>query len=277
MEKLHSIKECAEWRESTRGTVGLVATMGALHAGHMSLVKTSQKYCENTLVSIYVNPAQFSPDEDFSSYPKTIEKDLNYLKEQNITAAFLPRDNEMYPENITDNFKYENSLFKKLEGKSRPHFFFGVTKIVSKLFNITKPTHAYFGEKDAQQSRIIKKMIRDLNYDIKFFSCPTLRTNSGLALSSRNNYLSREEQENASNIYKTLLLIKRNIQEGKTNTKDLKDIFIKSVNSLDGFRVDYISIACNNSLKELKKWQPNSLISAAVFYKEVRLIDNLVF
>ncbi len=277
MNILRSIKECKRWRKSTLGSVGFVPTMGALHAGHMSLIKNSQKNCQNTLVSIYINPAQFSANEDFSSYPKTIENDLNHLKKLKINAVFLPTNNEMYPENIADNFKYETSLFKKLEGKSRPHFFYGVTKIVSKLFDIVDPTHAFFGEKDAQQSRIIEKMIADLNYNIQFSSCPTIRDDNGLAFSSRNNYLSDKEQKNASIIYQSLVLIKNHIKQGNTNIKELKHLFNKSISNSSGFRVDYISIACNVSLIELKKWKPNSLISAAVFYKKIRLVDNLVF
>ena len=276
MKILHSIKECKKWRESAVGNVGFVPTMGALHAGHLSLIKISQKKCKNTMVSIYINPAQFAQNEDFSSYPQTIESDLSQLKALNISAVFLPADNEMYPDNIIDNFKYENSLFKKLEGKSRPHFFYGVTKIVSKLFDIIEPTHAFFGEKDAQQSRVIKQMIVDLNYNIDFFSCPIIRNIDGLALSSRNNYLTDEEQKRASIIYKSLLLIKKHITRGDTNTIKLKQIFLKSIHTCPGFKVDYISIACNVSLKELNEWRPNSLISAAVFYNKVRLIDNIV-
>ncbi len=276
MKILHSIKECKKWRESAVGTVGFVPTMGALHVGHLSLIKVSQKKCKNTVVSIYINPAQFTQNEDFSSYPKTIESDLSQLKVLGVCAVFLPTDNEMYPNNIVDNFKYENSLFKKLEGKSRPHFFYGVTKIVSKLFDIVKPTHTFFGEKDAQQSRVIKQMIIDLNYNIDFFSCPIIRNIDGLALSSRNNYLTDEEQKRASIIYKSLLLIKKHVTQGDTNTIKLKQIFFKSMHTCPGFKVDYISIACNVSLKELNEWRPNSLISAAVFYNKVRLIDNIV-
>ena len=276
MKILHSIKECKKWRKSTVGTIGFVPTMGALHVGHLSLIKISQKKCQNTLVSIYINPTQFAQNEDFSSYPKTIESDLSQLKALHVCAVFLPTDNEMYPDNIIDNFKYENSLFKKLEGKSRPHFFYGVTKIVSKLFDIIKPTHTFFGEKDAQQSRIIKQMIVDLNYNIDFFSCPIIRNIDGLALSSRNNYLNREEQKRASIIYKSLLLIKKHITQGDTKTRNLKQIFLKSILTYPDFKVDYISIACNVSLKELSEWRPNSLISAAVFYKKIRLIDNVV-
>ena len=274
---LNTISDCKGWRKKQKDSVGFVPTMGALHEGHLSLIEKSKKHCSKTIVSIYINPAQFSKNEDFNSYPKTIDKDFKKLKSLNIDAVFLPTDHEMNPAGAADNFKYESSLFKKLEGKSRPHFFYGVTKIVSMLFNIIEPTHTFFGEKDAQQSRVIQKMIYDLKYNIHFFSCPTIRDKNGLALSSRNNYLDLNCQLKASIIYRSLLLIKKEIIEGKKSTVELKKNYIRSVNNCSGFKVDYISIACNNTLKELKTWKPNSLISTAVFYKKIRLIDNLVY
>ena len=168
-------------------------------------------------------------------------------------------------------------MFNKLEGASRPHFFNGVTRVVSILFDIINPTHTFFGEKDAQQARIIKKMIVDLQYNIDFIACPTIRDHNGLALSSRNSYLNLEEKSRASIIYTSLMLVKESICKGEKNTKKLKHIFISSIKKQPNFTVDYISIACNRSLKELTLWQANSLISAAVFYKKVRLIDNIVY
>ena len=250
--------------------------MGALHAGHVSLIKSSKKNCNKTLVSIYINPAQFSQEEDLSSYPKAIKEDLKILKSLNVDAVFLPSDNEIYPEDKPDNFKYENSLFKKLEGKSRPHFFYGVTKVVSRLFNIVSPTHTFFGEKDAQQSRIINQMIKDLNYNIRFVSCPTVRSENGLALSSRNNYLSHSEQKQASVVYRGLKLIEESIKKGNVNVNQLKKVFTSLINKNHDIQIDYISIACNETLEELTIWSKNSLISVAIFYKNVRLIDNIV-
>ena len=273
---LHTIKDCKTWRNKQTGSVGFVPTMGALHEGHLSLIRQSQKYCSKTIVSIYINPSQFSANEDLDSYPKTIENDFNHLKGLHVDAVFLPTDHEMYPDNENNSFNYENDLFKKLEGKSRPHFFYGVTKIVSKLFDIINPSHTFFGEKDAQQSRIIKKMISDLNYDINFFTCPTKRNKEGLALSSRNNYLNADDQKKASILYKSLMMVKGLIEDGEKNTSKLKKVFTASINNCSGFTVDYISIACNDSLNELDVWKENSLISAAVFLKKIRLIDNIV-
>ena len=274
---LYTINDCNTWRNKQKDSVGFVPTMGALHEGHLSLIKHSQNHCSKTIVSIYINPTQFSANEDLASYPKTIENDFKHLKNLNIDAVFLPTDNEMYPDNEKDSFNYENALFQKLEGKSRPHFFYGVTKIVSKLFDIVNPTHTFFGEKDAQQSRIIKKMIDDLNYDIKFFTCPTKRNDDGLALSSRNNYLNKEDQKKACIVYQSLMVVKELIKKGEKDTEKLKQNFVSSINSCSGFAVDYISIACNDSLKELDIWEEKSLISTAVFYKKIRLIDNFVY
>ena len=276
MKTFHLVSDCIAWRKNIVNTVGFVPTMGALHAGHVSLIKSSKKNCNKTLVSIYINPSQFSQEEDLGSYPKTIKEDLKILKGLNVDAVFLPSDNEIYPEDKPDNFTYENSLFKKLEGKSRPHFFYGVTKVVSRLFNIISPTHTFFGEKDAQQSRIINQMIKDLNYNIHFISCPTVRSENGLALSSRNNYLSHSEQKQASVVYRGLKLVEENIKKGNVNVNQLKKVFTSMINKNQNIQIDYISIACNETLEELTIWSKNSLISVAIFYKNVRLIDNIV-
>ena len=276
MKTFHLVSDCIAWRKNIVNTVGFVPTMGALHAGHVSLIKSSKKNCNKTLVSIYINPSQFSQEEDLGSYPKTIKEDLKILKGLNVDAVFLPSDNEIYPEDKPDNFTYENSLFKKLEGKSRPHFFYGVTKVVSRLFNIVSPTHTFFGEKDAQQSRIINQMIKDLNYNIRFISCPTVRNENGLALSSRNNYLSHSEQKQASVIYRGLKLVEESIKKGNVNINQLKKVFTSMINKNQNIQIDYISIACNETLEELTIWSKNSLISVAIFYKNVRLIDNIV-
>ena len=276
MKTFHLVSDCIAWRKNIVNTVGFVPTMGALHAGHVSLIKSSKKNCNKTLVSIYINPSQFSQEEDLGSYPKTIKEDLKILKGLNVDAVFLPSDNEIYPEDKPDNFTYENSLFKKLEGKSRPHFFYGVTKVVSRLFNIVSPTHTFFGEKDAQQSRIINQMIKDLNYNIHFISCPTVRSENGLALSSRNNYLSHSEQKQASVVYRGLKLVEENIKKGNVNVNQLKKVFTSMINKNQNIQIDYISIACNETLEELTIWSKNSLISVAIFYKNVRLIDNIV-
>ena len=276
MQILKTIDACKAWSKKQTSTIGFVPTMGALHDGHLFLVKQSKLICSKTIVSIYINPTQFSPTEDLESYPKTLDDDLAFLEKLNVDAAFLPSNQEMYPHNKID-FIYKNNLFNKLEGKSRPHFFYGVTKVVSKLFDIVSPTHAFFGEKDAQQSRVIKKMIYDLKLNVSFISCPTIRDKNGLALSSRNNYLSIQNQVEASLLYKSLMLVRDTILKGERKTNTLKVLFEKSIYTNENIKLDYFSVACNDTLKELKTVKLNSLISAAIFFKKVRLIDNFIY
>ena len=276
MKILHSIQECKNWRASSSGSVGFVPTMGALHLGHISLVKISKENCKNTIVSIFINPAQFGPNEDLSLYPKTIDQDLKYLKQEGVDAVFIPTSNEIYNSKNDECF-FDTPLSKKLEGITRPHFFKGVTMVVNKLFNIVMPTHVVFGQKDAQQLIIIKKMIENKNLPIKMLSGKTVRKNSGLALSSRNSYLSKKDQNIASNIYKGLMQIKEMLQKEITDANKLKDNFARFINSFAGFKIDYISIANLNTLEEVKKVNGSVLISTAVFFKNVRLIDNFTY
>ena len=203
MKIISSIKEFRTWRKGMIGSVGVVPTMGALHEGHLSLVEQSNKICQNTVVSIYLNPTQFAPDEDLDTYPKTVDSDTKQLSNYNTSCIFLPKDSEMYPKGFSTEVQV-TGLSRVLEGKSRPNFFGGVTAIVSKLFNIVEPTHAFFGEKDAQQVRIIQQMVLDLNYPIKIISCPIIREKSGLAMSSPNQHLTADAHKTASVIFQAL-------------------------------------------------------------------------
>lgn len=277
MQVLRSIAACKKWRASQDCSIGFVPTLGALHLGHLSLVKLSKKHCAKTIVSIYLNPAQFSPDEDLESYPKTLEQDLQHLEQEGVDVAFLPTNREMYASK-DDEYFFDCDMSYKLEGCSRPHFFKGVTMVVHKLFSIVEPTHTVFGKKDAQQLLIIKKMIEENKYGIVLLEGPTVRAQNGLALSSRNNYLSKEEQNIASSLFGGLKKIKASLLSGEKNTKHLKSLFINHLNKLSGFKVDYISIACKNTLDEIDgDVNKDVLVSAAVFFKGVRLIDNFSY
>ena len=270
------MQECIDWRSHQNESVGFIPTMGALHNGHLSLVNKSKSTCKKTIVSIYINPAQFGANEDLISYPQNLESDIKQLKQLSVDAILLPSTDEMYPEQET-TFNYTNNLFDKLEGKTRPHFFGGVTRIVYKLFNIIKPTHAFFGEKDAQQLRVIQKMIFDLKFDIQLIGCPTVRDENGLALSSRNNYLSLKDQKSASLFYKSLVRIQDALDTGEADAVLLKSVFTKSIQLNTNFRVDYISIACNQTLREINNVTSVVLVSAAVYFKDVRLIDSFLY
>ena len=273
MNIIKTAKEFVDWKSKTNSSLGFVPTMGALHEGHLSLIKKSNKLCGLTVVSIFVNPAQFAPHEDLDSYPKNLEHDIESLKRLNVDILFLPNEKEMYA-NVPDVKIPSSNLFDKLEGESRPHFFHGVTTIVSKLFNVIKPSHAFFGQKDAQQVIIIQEMITKMNYSIDLISCPTIRDENGLALSSRNQYLSIAEQKEASIFSNALFQIKASINHGELNSSILKNQFKNNLSQSPKFTLDYISIACKKTLNEVDIINSDILISAAVFFNDVRLIDN---
>ena len=277
MKTISTIQEFRKWRKGITGSIGFIPTMGALHAGHLSLVEESIATCQNTIVSIYLNPAQFDPGEDLNRYPKTIDTDIKKLSYFQIDCVFLPNDSEMYPKEFSTQIQ-ENILSRVLEGNSRPGFFTGVTTIVAKLFNIIEPTHVFFGEKDAQQLRIIEKIISDLNYPIEVISCPIIREKNGLAMSSRNEYLNNEEHIIAAIIQQALQEGKNLIISGERNSKIIQDKIIHTISSEKLLRIDYVSIADSKTLIEISdKIDGDILISVAVYLGEIRLIDNFSY
>ena len=272
-----TITECVSFRKKLNNNVGLVPTMGSLHEGHIALIKHSLKICDITIVSIFLNPKQFSANEDLDSYPTDDSRDLKILKKLNIDCIFMPKQSEIYLEDHSIDV-VENKLSKLLEGNSRPHFFRGVLTVVSKLFNICNPTDVFFGKKDAQQLIIIKKLIKDLNYNIKCHEIPIVRSEKGLALSSRNKYLNESQKEIASNIYKSLYLVKTHIDNGQDDVGVLKKIFITSIQSVPELKIDYFSIADIRTLEEVVDTISSTvLISTAIFLDGVRLIDNIEY
>jgi len=276
MKIIKTVNEFFDWRSKINSSLGLIPTMGALHEGHLSLVKKSKTQCDVAVVSIFVNPTQFAENEDFSSYPKTLNSDIQNLELLNVDVLFLPNEKEMY-EKVDPVVVPSSTLFEKLEGESRPHFFYGVSQVVARLFNIIKPTHTFFGEKDAQQLIIIQEMISKMNYHINLVSCPTIRDVNGLAFSSRNQYLSKEEQVEASCFSKSLFKIKELINKGELTSSILKNQFKKSLSLSEKIKLDYISIANKKTLNEVDIIKDDVLVSAAVFFNNVRLIDNFTY
>ena len=276
MKIFKSIQSFVAWRNSQHNnSIGFVPTMGALHQGHLSLVEKSVNKCDITIVSIFVNQLQFGLNEDLKIYPQNIKQDLRSLENYKVDAVFIPKTEQMYEQTFSCNVS-ESVLSKKLEGQSRPHFFDGVATIVCKLFNLVRPRYVFFGAKDVQQLYIIKKMIRDLNYNIKMIACPTIREENGLAMSSRNQYLSNIEKNEAAIIYQTLQMGKKMI---KNKTSTINEIKLNMKNKLlaHNFKIDYLSIADLNDFSEIKKYTKSKIVvSVAVFYKNVRLIDNLI-
>lgn len=252
---------------------GLVPTMGFLHDGHLSLVKRARRENERAAVSIYVNPTQFSPTEDLDSYPRDLNNDLKLLEAEGIDLVFTPDDGVMYPPGYQTYVTVED-VTRTLEGSSRPTHFRGVSTIVAKLFNIIQPTRAYFGQKDAQQTVVLQRMVQDLNFDIEMVICPTVREEDGLAQSSRNKYLTPEERKGANVLFQALKSAEASYQKGQRDGEALRQLMRDVIAQEPLARIDYVSVADPDSLRELDEFSGDALFSLAVFFGKTRLIDN---
>lgn len=257
-------------------SIGLVPTMGYLHEGHESLIRKAKQDNDRVIVSIFVNPTQFAPNEDLSTYPRNIERDIQICKEAGTSLIFNPNVIEMYQSNFYTYIEV-NSLTKVLCGKSRPTHFRGVCTIVNKLFNITNADRAYFGEKDAQQLVIIKSMVKDLNIDIEIIGCPIVREDDGLAKSSRNAYLNPEERKAALVLNESLLIGKALIDKGERNSKTILNAIINKINTEHLAKIDYVNIVDKYTLEDVDKLKSSVLVAMAVFIGKTRLIDNFVY
>jgi len=278
MKIFRTIKETTSYIKTLKKqgkTIGLVPTMGYLHEGHLSLMCQSKKDCDITLISIFVNPTQFSPKEDFKKYPRNFKRDERLAKDVGVDVIFYPTVKEMYPTGYNTYASVEG-LTHVMCGASRPGHFRGVTTIVAKLFNIVQPDIAYFGQKDAQQTIVIKKMVKDLDMSIKIETLPIIREKDGLAMSSRNAYLSKRARKDAAILYKSLKKAEKLIKNGEKNAEKLIKIMYNSIHSKKTAVVDYISIVDAENLKELKKVKKKALIALAIWIEKVRLIDNIV-
>lgn len=251
--------------------------MGYLHKGHISLVHESKKKADITFVSIFVNPTQFSPSEDLTKYPRNFEADQKLLEDEDVDFLFYPAKEEVYPKNFQTYVEVQE-ISKILEGEFRPTHFAGVTTIVSMLFNIIQPDFAFFGQKDAQQATVIKRMIKDLKYAIKIVVCPIIREADGLAMSSRNVYLNVKEREDALVLYRALLLGEQLIRNGLRNSEKIKLKMIKIINSADSAQLDYIEIVENENFIPVKELKANDayMILIACKIRKTRLIDNVI-
>lgn len=264
-------------QQQRRGkTIGVVPTMGYLHAGHLSLVNTAKENADIVIVTIFVNPTQFAPNEDLSSYPRDFERDCQLCEARGVTAIFAPEPEEMYAENCT-TWVNETELSQVLCGKSRPTHFRGVTTIVTKLFNAVLPDIAIFGQKDAQQAAIICRMVRDLNFPVRIIVNPLIREPDGLAMSSRNRYLSKAERQQAPAIFQALQAAKVAIEQyGILNTPESTVSDIRATIESAGGTVDYIQIMDNETLQPISQTTTEILIAVAVFFGKTRLLDNLI-
>ena len=265
MNIINTIQNFRVWLQGISGSLGFVPTMGALHDGHLSLVAEANRICQNTVVSIYLNPTQFSPQEDFDTYPRNIQSDMEALSDYNVDIIFFPEDSEIYPNEFSTSVQ-ETKLSKVLEGKSRPTFFQGVSTVVTKLFNIVNPTHAFFGEKDAQQAAIIQKLVKDMAYEIQIIICPIVRENNGLALSSRNYYLSKKGKVAAANIYKALQAGKNLLISGERDAQKIREGITQII-----IHENMLQIEISGTIPD------DILVSIAILIENTRLIDNFSY
>ena len=263
------------WQEPSL-TWGLVPTMGYLHEGHLSLVRRALAENDRVMVTIYVNPTQFAPTEDLSSYPRDLEHDLSLLRELGTDVVFTPDDSIMYPENFQTYVTVEE-VAKVLEGASRPTHFRGVATIVAKLFNIAQPTRAYFGQKDYQQTAVLNRMVSDLNYNLEMVICPIVREADGLAMSSRNKYLSLEQRQAATLLHRSLAAGIGVLQAGERDAEKIRQLVTGLITAEPLARLDYFSVADPDTLVELDEVGEKALLSTAVFFGKTRLIDNMIW
>lgn len=257
------------------GTVGFVPTMGYLHEGHISLARRAREECQSVVASIFVNPTQFGPTEDLSKYPRDLKRDLSLLESAGVDLVWTPDNETMYPPGFSTWVEVEG-LTKPLEGASRPGHFRGVTTVVTKLFHAVQPQRAYFGQKDAQQAAVIRKMTRDLNFPIEIVVCPTVREADGLAMSSRNSYLSAEERQSATILFRALTAAKSAYERGERSADALRKIMADTLASEPRAQMQYVSCADYDTLEELETVTGKTLLSMAVFIGKTRLIDNFV-
>lgn len=257
-------------------SIGLVPTMGFLHEGHKSLIERAVKENDKVVVSIFVNPIQFGPNEDYDKYPRNIKKDSKLCNDAGASLIFNPEVEEMYPDKTSLTFVNVENITNCLCGAKRPGHFQGVCTIVSKLFNIVAPNKAYFGEKDAQQLSVIKQMVKDLNFPIQIIGCPIVREKDGLAKSSRNTYLSTKERQAALILSKSLKKAKIAIANGEKDTIILKNLITDNLISEPLARIDYVEILDLNSMCEIDTLNKESLIAIAVYIGKTRLIDNFI-
>ena len=275
MKIVETLEDLWNSRKKLPEPVGLVPTMGYLHEGHISLVKRAREECASVVVTIFVNPTQFAPEEDLASYPQDIDKDLKLLEAVGVDLVWMPTPEVMYPERFQTWVDVEE-VTKPLEGTMRPGHFRGVTTVVAKLFTGVQPQKAYFGQKDAQQVAVIKQMTHDLNFPIEIVVCPTIREKDGLAMSSRNSYLNTEERKAATVLYRALTTAEDAYKKGERGGDPLRNIMEYMINSEPLAKLQYVSCANRNTLEELDEIEDGALLSMAVHVGKTRLIDNWI-
>ncbi len=277
MQVVTTVAEMRRLRAGMAGAVGLVPTMGYLHEGHLSLVRGARSVNDHLVVSIFVNPTQFGPSEDYERYPRDPERDLRLIEAEGTDIVFMPGVEEMYPPGFDAWVEVGPSLTGRLEGASRPGHLRGVTTVVAKLFNVVQPHRAYFGQKDAQQLAVVRRMTADLNMDVEVVGMPTAREDDGLAMSSRNAYLSPEERRAATVLWRSLCRARELFDGGERGAEAIREAMRAVLAGEPLGRVDYVSVADADTLAELETiGERPALVSLAVRFGATRLIDNVV-
>jgi pantoate--beta-alanine ligase len=275
MKEVNSLDELRKARLSLDPEVGFVPTMGYLHEGHLSLIRCAKDECKSVVVSIFVNPTQFGPNEDLSKYPRDLKRDLDLIRPLGVDLVWTPTPEIMYPQGYQTWVEVE-ALTKGLEGALRPGHFKGVTTVVAKLFNAVQPHKAYFGQKDAQQAAVLRQLTRDLNFPIEVIVCPTVREADGLAMSSRNKYLEGDDRKAATVLFRALSAAKDAYKNGERSAEKLRTIMKDVLASEPRAQMQYVSCADYDTLEELDVIKGKTLLSMAVRFGKTRLIDNFV-
>ncbi|MBX9573171.1 MAG: pantoate--beta-alanine ligase [Candidatus Obscuribacterales bacterium] len=280
---IETIAEFRTWHKNLQSTsdkplLGFVPTMGALHEGHMTLIRRAVRDCQHVAVSIFVNPMQFGPNEDFDRYPRTLEKDLAMCRDAGVAAVFHPQVEELYAAGHTSSTKVvpPQELTDRLCGTYRPGHFIGVATVVQKLFSIVQPNQAYFGEKDYQQLTIIRRMVQDLNEPVAIVSVATVRESDGLAMSSRNAQLSSDERRRAPELYRTLCVVREDSMSGRRSLQEALKFAREKLSKVPEFSLQYLEVCDPNTLEPLSEAKPPMVILVAAKLGSVRLIDNIM-
>ncbi|MFZ3062313.1 MAG: pantoate--beta-alanine ligase [Actinomycetota bacterium] len=276
LSKIPQIREAAKAEREMGKSIGFVPTMGYFHQGHLSLMKAARRECDTVVISIFVNPTQFGPTEDFASYPRDVERDKKMAEAVGVDYAFIPSVEEIYPDGYSTYVDIEGSLTKGLCAADRPGHFRGCATVVAKLFNIVQPDKAYFGQKDVQQAIIMKRMVDDLNIPVEIVVCPIVREKDGLAMSSRNVYLSPEERKAAPVLYKALRKAEEMVGAGERKAPAIRKTMEDIIRSEPLANIEYIAICDTTNLEEVEEIKDETLIALAAKFGKARLIDNTI-
>ena len=275
IESIAELRRAVRDAKAKRQTIGLVPTMGFLHQGHLSLMQRAREENDLVVATVFVNPTQFGPNEDFDAYPRDEQRDIELMQSEKVDIAFMPQPGDLYPDGYATYVEVQSPMTQTMCGASRPTHFKGVTTIVAKLFHLAAPDRAYFGQKDAQQVAVIRQMAKDLDFDLEVVACPTVRESDGLAMSSRNSYLSDRQRKDAVVISQALFEAREMITGGESRADNVVNHIRSRIGAVDGADIDYLAAVDADTLSDLTTLDGSILIAVAVRFGRTRLIDNI--